>query len=66
MHRISRGIHIRFRLNFILGIGDFRHAVLTTTKNFSTKTQLIFLVEPDLNSTEKMQFRISFGFLEKN
>ena len=54
MHRISRGIHIRFRLNFILGIGDFRHAVLTTTKKFSTKTQKLKLV------------KIRFEFYEKN
>ena len=44
MHRISRGIHARFRLNFILGIGDFRHAVLTTIKNLSTETQKLKLV----------------------
>ena len=41
MHRILKGIHIRFR-QFFWGIGDFRHAVLTTTKQFSTKTQILF------------------------
>ena len=62
MHRIKKN-NIRFRLNFILDIGDFHHAVLTTTKNFYTKT---FLSEPDLDSTEKMQFPTSFGFLKKD
>ena len=53
MHRILKKIHIRFRLNFILGIGDFCHAVLTTIKNFSMKTQ-----KPKLVGT-------GFGFYAK-
>ena len=54
MHRISRGIHIRFRLNFILGFGDFHDHVLTIIKNFSTKTQKLKLVGT------------RFGFYAKN
>ena len=42
MHRISKGIHIRFRRNYIMGIGDFCQAILIITKRFSTKTQLFF------------------------
>ena len=66
MHRISKGIYIRFWQKIILGIGDFRYAVLDMTKNFSTNTQLFVFVKTGFRFYGKMQFYTSFGFLKKD
>ena len=71
--KVRHVVCIEFREEFISGF-DNRHLWVlaifiiwysTRTKNFSTKTQLFFLSNPDSESTRKMQFRASFGFLKK-
>ena len=49
----------------ILGIVNFLCLVLTTTKNFSTKTQLFFCVLIRFGFYTKMQFRTSFRISKK-
>ena len=66
MHRISKEIHIRFQLNFILDIGDFRHASLTNFKNFSTKTQKLKLVTTGFGFYAKNAVPYKFQNLEKS
>ena len=66
MHRISKLIHIRLRQNFILGIRDFRNAILTTTKSFSTKTQLIFFVGTGFGFYGRNAVPYKFQIFEKS